>query len=64
MFVLKNELGTAFIKTESKLRCDDLIRRGWTLEKDEKEKPIEKMKKEELEKFAEENGIDISDAKK
>lgn len=61
MFVLKNKLGTAFIETESELRCKDLIERGWTLVK--KEENLEKMKKEELEKLAAEKGIDISGAK-
>ena len=61
MFVLKNKLGTAFIETESALRRDDLIKRGWTLVK--KEENLEKMKKEELEKYAAEKGIDISSAK-
>lgn len=61
MFVLKNKLGTAFIETESELRCKDLIERGWTPVK--KEENLEKMKKEELEKLADKKGIDISGAK-
>lgn len=62
MFVLKNELGTAFVETESKLRCEDLKERGWTLVK-KTEKSLDKMKKEELEKLAAEKGVDISGAK-
>ena len=61
MFVLKNKLGTAYIETKSELRRDDLIKRGWILVK--KEQNLEKMKKEELEKYAADNGIDISSAK-
>ena len=62
MFVLKNKLGTAFIETESELRCKDLIERGWTLV-EKTEKSLDKMEKEELEKLAAEKGIDISGAK-
>lgn len=62
MFVLKNELGTAFVETESKLRCEDLKERGWTLV-EKAEKSLDKMKKEELEKLAAEKGVDISGAK-
>ncbi len=63
MFILKSKLGNDFVIAKNKNRRDELIKLGYEVVEDKKEKPLDKMKKEELEKVAAERGVDISDAK-
>lgn len=57
---LKNKYGNIIEETDNKRRIDYLISIGYTEVKEE-EKDLDKMTVAELETFAKEKGIDLSD---
>ena len=61
MFTLKNKYGNVYKVVNSERERDELLNNGYTLV-EEKTKGInlDKMKVEELEAFAEKNGIDLT----
>ncbi len=63
MFILKSKLGNDFVIAKNENRRDELIKLGYEVVEDRKAVTLDKMKKEELEKIADERGIDISGAK-
>lgn len=61
MFKMKNPIGSAVIIARTERRRDELLSRGFTLVEEKAEVSLNKMKVEDLEKFAKEKGIDLSD---
>ncbi len=59
MFKMRNSTGNAIVIAKSERRRDALITLGFTEVKEEIN--LDKMKVEDLEKFAKEKGIDLSD---
>ncbi len=59
MFTLKNEYGNVYKKVNTERERDELLKDGYTLVEDKLD--LNKMKVEELEAFAKDKGIDLSD---
>lgn len=59
MFVLKNKYGNVYKKVNTERERDELLKSGYELVVYEVN--LDKMKVEELEKFAADKGIDLSD---
>ncbi len=59
MFTLKNEYGNVYKKVNTEREKDELLKDGYTLVEDKLD--LNKMKVEELEAFAKEKGIDLSE---
>ncbi|MBQ4118982.1 MAG: hypothetical protein IJD45_01160 [Clostridia bacterium] len=58
MFVLKNKYGNVYKKVNTERERDELLKGGYTLVEDKVD--LDKMKVEDLEAYAAENGIDLS----
>ena len=61
MFKMRNATGNAVVIAKSERRRDALIALGFTEVKGKVEINLDKMKVEELEAFAKDKGIDLSD---
>lgn len=61
MFKMRNATGNAIVIAKSERRRDALMALGFTEVKEKVEIALDKMKVEELEAFAKDNGIDLSD---
>ena len=61
MFKMRNPNGNAVFLVKTERRRDELLRLGFTLEKEKTEGiNLDKLKVEELKAFAEKNGIDLA----
>ena len=60
MFTLKNKYGNVYKKVNTERERDELLKEGYTLVEKEVKTDLDKMKVEDLEKFAADNGIDLT----
>ena len=59
MFKLKNKYGNVYHEVNTEREKDELLKAGYTLVEDKVN--LDKMKLEDLEKFAADNGIDLTE---